>query len=450
MARLPTVAIIGRPNTGKSTLFNSLLWERLSIVSDIPGTTRDHIASVVDTDDLSYVLLDTGGMGGGTDDADFEDDVHAQSLLAIEAADLILFTINAREELTKSDDEVVSLLRRKRKRHVPVILVLTKCDNDELQESALATAHGLGISDRIIPVSAISNVGTKELRETVADELRKLHFGKRETPAADGAQPRVAVVGKPNVGKSSLVNALMNDVQRKESPRLVSDIPGTTRDSTDVLVRSEGRTFVFVDTAGLRKQARIEEELESYSILRTIHSIDSADVAVLVLDGTQPISKQDKHIAGLIVEAGKGLILLLNKSDLMTSEQKEAQLLDIRRQFAFCKYAPVLTSSAVTRENLPKLFNLIEMAHRNRLRRFPIKELNEWLPDVLHGQPMGGLSSAKHITQAEDPPPTFILFVKNPKFIRISQLRFLENRLREHFGLEGTPVRWITKGPHDR
>lgn len=449
MPQLPTVAIIGRPNTGKSTLFNSLVKKHVAIVSAIPGTTRDHIASRVETDEADFLLLDTGGMGGGTEDKDFESDVHEQSLLALHHADLILFTINGKEELTKSDHDIAQLLRRKRKRHVPILLIVNKCDNEKIEEEATIAAAELGIGDETITMSAINNVGTRQVRDAIVRELKTLHFHKQEKVEVTGI-PRVAILGKPNVGKSSLVNALMSDTQRDASPRLVSDIPGTTRDTTDTVIRCEGRDYLFIDTAGLRKQARVEEELESEAVFRTVHTLEEADVALLALDATQPISKQDKHIAGLVVEAGTGLILILNKCDLLTTEQKTEKRDEIARSFPFCRYAPLLLTSAITREHLPKLFGMIDMVHGNRLRRLPEKELHTWLRDQIYGKPMSSLASAKHVTQAKDPPPTFVLFVKNPKQVQLSQLRFLENRLRETFGLEGTPVRWVTKGPRDR
>ncbi len=448
MPRLPTVAIIGRPNTGKSTLFNRLVGKRIAIVSNVPGTTRDHIASVVETADVDYLLVDTGGMGGGTEDAAFEKNVHGQSLLAITHADVIVFTINSREELTGSDRDVVQLLRKKRRRHVPVILVVTKCDDPSLTEQILPQYHALGIADEILPVSALNNVGVVDAEEAIVRELQKLHFGKRERIGAEERlrAPRIAVIGKPNVGKSSFVNALMSDTQREESPRLVSDIPGTTRDATNTIIQHEGKPFVFVDTAGLRRQARVEEDLEHYSILRTIQALQECDIALLVLDATEPTAKQDKRIAGMVVEAGKGLVLILNKMDLLTAEKKKEKQEEVREMFLFCRYAPLVPCSAKTRDGLLKVFPLLEMVQRNRERRIPVKELHTWLGNAVYGQPMGALSTCKHIVQAEDPPPTFVLFVRNPKTVQLSQLRYLDNRIREMFGFEGAPIRWITKG----
>ncbi len=451
MARLPLVAIIGRPNTGKSTLFNRLVGTRRAIISDVPGTTRDHVSSKVEHEELDYLLVDTGGMGGGTDDKDFEDDVHAQSALALAAADLILLTLNSREELTASDHEVVELLRRSKKKHVPVILVVTKADNDEFFEDALADLHALGIADDIVPVSALNNVGVAELEETIVEHLRKIHFQKETTnyQLQTTNSPRIAVIGKPNVGKSSLVNALMSETQRKTSPRLVSDIAGTTRDSTDTVIRHHEKEFIFVDTAGLKRQAKTEEGIDSYAMLRSIQALEQSDIVVLMLDATQPISKQDKRIAGMAVESGKGMIILMNKSDLLTKEMKEEREREIDQHFPFCRFAPLLYVSAETREGLLKMFDLMEMIQRNRLRRIPVKELRRWFDQNIDGKPVGAVARAKHITQAEDVPPTFVLFVPNPKQVQLSQLRFLDNRLRQTFDFTGTPVRWVTKGPRE-
>lgn len=446
MARLPTVAIIGRPNTGKSTLFNRLVGRRQAIISDTPGTTRDHVAGRVETDELDYLLVDTGGMGGGTEDADFEDDVHAQSLLALESADLILFTVNSREELTASDYQVVALLRSKKRHHVPVIVVVTKTDNHDTLDEILPEYWQLGIGEEIVPVSALNNLGTEALQRQIITQLKRLHFSKEQRSSADWDTPRVAVVGKPNVGKSSLVNALMSDAQRRESPRLVSPVAGTTRDATDTVIRSQDREFIFVDTAGLKRQARTEAGIDSYAMLRSIQAVEQADVCVLVLDATEPVSRQDKRIAGLAAERGTGIVILLNKTDLVTKEEKAERLAELQNAFPFCRWAPVIPVSAETREGLLKLFDVIQMIQRNRLRRLPASELQRWFQDTTEGKPLGPVGRAKHITQADAVPPTFVLFVKNPKEVQVTQLRFLENRLRETWDFAGTPVRWISKG----
>lgn len=450
MARLPTVAIVGRPNTGKSTLFNRLVGRRQAIISDIPGTTRDHVTSRVETEELDYLLVDTGGMGGGTDDHDFEDDVHAQSLLALESADLILFTVNSREEMTASDYQVAELLRSRKRSHVPVIVVVTKTDNDDIIDEILPQYWALGVGEEIVPVSALNRLGTDELQNHIVEKLKKLHFSKEERSEADWEIPRIAVVGKPNVGKSSLVNALMSDAQRKESPHLVSPIAGTTRDSTDLVIKNQGRDFLFVDTAGLKRHARTEEGIDSYAMLRSIQAVEQADVCVLVLDATEDISRQDKRIAGLAAERGAGILILLNKIDLVDKEKKAERLAEIQIAFPFCRYAPVIPVSTETREGLLKMFDVIEMIQRNRRRRVPIKDLQRWFMDTVEGKPLGPIGRAKHVTQADEVPPTFVIFVKDPKAVEVSQLRFVENRIRETWDFAGSPIRWITKGPRDR
>jgi GTPase len=450
MPRLPLVAIVGRPNTGKSSLFNRIIRQRKAIENEVAGTTRDHVAHVMKTPEVDYLLVDTGGMGGGTEDEDFEEDVHEQSLIALKAADLILFVLDGKEEPTSNDFAVAALLRKGRKRHVPVLMIINKCDNDRILEEARHAFHELGVDAETFLVSAAHGIGVPDVQDRIVEQLLELKFRKPSVDEHDANTPRVAIIGKPNVGKSSIVNALMSETQRSVSPKLVSPIAGTTRDSTDTLIRHQEQEYLFVDTAGLRRQTKVEFGVESLSMLRTIQSIEECDVAVLVLDGTEAISKQDKKIAGMVTDAGKGLVLLLNKADLMTSEQKKEKALEIKRAFLFCRWAPVLPVSAKTREGLLKIFPLAGMAQRNRLLRVADADMQQLLKKAITGQPMSALASAKHVTQGKDPPPTFVLFVKNPKAVQVSQLRYLENRLRETFGLEGTPVRFITKGPRDR
>ena len=453
MSKLPTVAIIGRPNTGKSTLFNRLIGSRRAIVSEIPGTTRDPVVQRVEGDEVDYLLMDTGGMGGGTRDRDFEDDVSAQSLLALEHADLILFLVNSREELTASDFEVVDALRKKRKRHVSVFLVITKCDDLQKMEEAMPKFLELGISDNVFAVSAFHGLGMDEMEEAIEERLGEMHFGEDSSKEEDEDIPRVAMVGRPNVGKSSLINALMPEPQRKTQSRLTSDVPGTTRDTTDTVLKSHGKEFLFLDTAGIKRRKNVKEDVEVYAIIRTLQAIEDADVTVLVLDATQEIGRQDKRIASLAIARGSGLILLANKTDLLSEEEKRAFQRQVDINFPFCKWAPVLYTSAVTRENLPKLFDLILVIAGNRAQRVETAALNRWFRDlVATSQPkgIGGLSvKAKYITQADTHPPTFVLFLNDPKRLHFSSIRFFENKMRDTFSLEGTPVRWVKKGRED-
>ena len=443
MATLPTVAIIGRPNTGKSTLFNRLVGKRRAIVTDVAGTTRDHVSYRVEGEKADYLLLDTGGIGGGSTDQDLEDDVESQSTIALEAADLILFTVNGKEELTASDFAVADILRKRRKRHVPVIIVLTKCDDWNTAQEDMARAYELNLGDDVIGVSAAHRIGTDDLSDKIEEQLKKLHFGKVVEDTSE-RPPRIAIIGKPNVGKSSLVNALLSDAQRELSSRIVSDIPGTTRDSSDSIVRHEGKEYVFVDTAGLRRRTKTEGHIDTISSLKSIQAMEDSDVVVLVLDASKVTSKQEQRIAAMAIEAGKGLIILVNKADLLTVPERAEREEEIRVQLRFCLYAPIFFTSAKTRLNLPKLFLLLESVSRNRVRRIPTRELLRWFGELQQRAP-ASLSKCKFVTQAKDVPPTFVLFCRKARAILTSDLRFLENSLRETFAFEGTPVRWTKK-----
>ena len=443
MAKIPTVAIIGRPNTGKSTLFNKIIGRRKAIVTDTPGTTRDQVAGQVKGQQLDYLLIDTGGMGGGTEDIALEDDVHEQSKLALEHADVIVFTINSREELTASDFEIIDILRKSTKSHVPILMALTKCDDPGTIDALLPEYYQIGIAQEIIPISAPHRIGMEELEETIEKELIKLNFERLEEE--EDALPRIAVIGKPNVGKSSLINAFMNETQRTKSPLLVSDIPGTTRDAVDTVIRYHDQDYIFTDTAGIKRRKDTKGDIEVYAYFRSIKELEDCDIAVLILDATETLSRQDKRVAGMAVEEGKGLIILVNKIDLVDTQERHLRMAEIEHQLQFAKCAPVLPVSAKTKEGLLKIFDLIEMAQRNRVRRIPTKELLDWYKRAVYGKPMGMLAKSKLITQAEEIPPTFVIFVKDPKKVQVSQLRYVENSMRKTFGFEGTPIRWITK-----
>lgn len=445
MAKLPTVAIIGRPNTGKSTLFNRFVGKRHSIESPTAGTTRDIISKRVELDDVSFLLVDTGGIGS-SEDKDFEKDVAGQSLLAVEFADVIVFTVNSKEEITADDRKIVEFIRKKRRRHVPVIVALTKADSPQALQKAILEYQELNIGEDYIAVSAPHWLGMVELLGLIQKHLKKLNFGKVPLDTEEHI-PRIAIIGKPNVGKSSIVNALMTDAQREESPLLVSPVAGTTRDSTDTEVTYHGKKYILVDTAGLKKKARTLDEIERYSAMRTITAVEQADVVILVLSAEVQPTQQDKKIASLAAESGKGLIVLLNKIDTMKGEKRKDVVKFVEASLQFVsKFAPPIPCSAVTREGLTKLFDRVETVQQSRVRRISTRDLHRWFEQCVHGQPLGEVGRAKHITQAKDVPPTFVIFVKNPNRVSVSQLRYLENRMRETFGFDGTPIRWITKG----
>lgn len=442
MAKLATVAIVGKPNAGKSTLFNALTGTRQAIVTDVPGTTRDHVGRRVD-DEIPYLLVDTGGIGGGSLDEDLEDDVSAQSILALEQADIIIFTVSIRDDITSSDVAVAEILRRKSKRHVPVIVALTKADSPKFEER-LSQYYELGIGDVLIPLSAVHKSGIGELTDAVQEFLKKLHFQPEKEPD-ETAAPRIALVGRPNVGKSSLINAYMSEADRKKSPRLVSDIPGTTRDPSDTVVRHDGKEFIFVDTAGMRRRSRVEDGIEGLSHFKSMQAIANSDIVVLVLEAPELISKQEKRIAAQIIDEGKALILLMNKGDLLTGEEKQEREIALRHELPFCGFAPSLYVSATTKDGILKLFALLETAHRNLHRRLPSADLRRWYDACMQRVPAKALTQGKHITQAKDIPPTFVIFAKDPRAVQKNHLRYLDHSLRSTFGFDGVPIRWIVK-----
>ncbi|OGJ67860.1 hypothetical protein A3B61_01330, partial [Candidatus Peribacteria bacterium RIFCSPLOWO2_01_FULL_53_10] len=367
---------------------------------------------------------------------------------------VIVFVLSGKDDLTSADHAVAKVLRTRKRKHVPVIVAVNKIDNPAKIDELLPQYYELGIGDPLIPVSAAHGSGFGMLEDAIVTELKKLHFAKAAVSLPTGQAgneelaveaPRIAVVGKPNVGKSSIINGLMSDPQRATSPRIVSEIPGTTRDAGDTVIRHNEHDYIFVDTAGIKKKKEETPGLETLAYFRSIQAIGNADIVVLVLDGTEPITRQDKRIAQMCIEEGKGLILAVNKSDGMGLEQKKNTVNDVQLTLPFCRFASIILCSAKSRDGLLKLFDLIETVQRNRVRRIPTKDLRNWYSETVRGQPMDELARSKHITQADGLPPTFVVFVKDPKKVKVSELKFLERRLRSTFAFEGTTVRWITK-----
>ncbi len=448
MARIPTVAIIGRPNTGKSTLFNRLLGERRAIESPVAGTTRDRVAAKVEGEAVDYLLVDTAGIGGGTEDHELEQDVTQQSLLALQHCDLVLFTIDASEELTAADGNIVSILRKQKRSHVPVIIAANKCDNENILDQRIGEYHKLGIARSIIGLSASHGRGVGDLQDDIEQALTGLSFGKqeRDRTAMEDRPPRIAIVGKPNVGKSSLINALMSDGERERSARIVSDIPGTTRDTSDTVVRHEGKEYIFVDTAGLRRKSNIDTPIEHYAAMRSIQAVEESDIVVLLLDATEELSRQDKRLARMAVDEGRGLVLALNKIDKITTEERDECVRMLRRELPYCSFAPIAALSAVRGTNIDKLFPLFAHIRTNLTRRIATKDLRHWYEAAVQRLPANALAQGKHVTQADEVPPTFVLFVRRAQDIQKSQLTFLERSLRELFTFDGVPIRFIVKG----
>ncbi len=429
-------AIVGRPNVGKSTLFNTLCGEKISIVQDTPGVTRDRIYADCEWRNQKFTLVDTGGIDPESEDVLLRS-MREQAEIAIETADVIIFVTDVRSGLTASDQLVADMLRKSTK---PVILCVNKVDHFEKFQSYVYEFYQLGIGDPV-PVSASGRTGLGDLLDAVFE-----HF--QELPEADEEEEvtRVAVIGKPNVGKSSLINKLLG-----EERLIVSDIAGTTRDAVDTKLRRNGKDYVFIDTAGLRRKSKIKDEIERYSIIRTVAAVERADICVLLIDASEGITDQDTKIAGIAHERGKGMIVLVNKWDLVEKETNTMKRVEkeIRTKLAFMNYAEMLFVSAETGQRLPKLFQLIDMVEGYHTLRIQTGVLNEILTEaVAENEPptdKGKRLRVYYGTQVSVRPPTFVLFVNNKELAHFSYVRYLENRIREAFLFRGTPVRIIIR-----
>ena len=432
----PIVAIVGRPNVGKSTLFNGLAGENISIVKDTPGVTRDRIYADVTWLDYHFTLIDTGGIEPDSSDVILAQ-MREQARIAIDTADVIVFLTDVRQGLVDADSKVADMLRRSRK---PVLLVVNKVDSFEKFMPDVYEFYNLGIGDPI-PVSAASRLGIGDM----LDEVVK-HFPRRDAEEEEDERPKIAIVGKPNVGKSSIINRLIG-----ENRVIVSDIAGTTRDAIDTNVRHDGKEYVFIDTAGLRRKSRIKEELERYSIIRTVTAVERADVVVLVIDAMEGVTEQDAKIAGIAHERGKGMIIAVNKWDAIEKNDKTIYEYTsrIRTTLSYMPYAELMFISAVTGQRLPKLFDRIDMVIQNQNLRVSTGVLNEIMTEaVALQQPpsdKGKRLKLYYITQVAVKPPTFVIFVNDKELMHFSYTRYLENKIREAFGFKGTSLKFLIR-----
>ena len=432
----PEVAIVGRPNVGKSTLFNVLAGERISIVKDTPGVTRDRIYADVSWLDKAFTLIDTGGIEPDSDDIILSQ-MREQAQIAIDTADVIMFITDVRQGLVDADEKVANMLRRSKK---PVVLVVNKVDDFKKYMPDVYEFYNLGIGEPI-PVSAASMLGIGDMLDEVI-----AHFPERNAEEEEDDRPKIAVIGKPNVGKSSLINKLTG-----EKRVIVSDIAGTTRDAIDTAVKYCGREYVFIDTAGLRRKSKIKEELERYSIIRAVTAVERADVVVIVIDATEGVTEQDAKIAGIAHDRGKGIIIAVNKWDAIEKNDKSVKEHSdrIRQVLSFRPYAEILFISAQTGQRLNKLYEMIDVVMANNSMRLATGVLNEIVAEaVAMQQPpsdKGKRLKIFYITQVSVKPPTFVVFVNDKKLMHFSYTRYIENRIRDAFGFRGTALRFIIR-----
>lgn len=431
----PIVAIVGRPNVGKSTLFNALAGRRISIVQETPGVTRDRIYVDVEWLDKRFTMIDTGGIEPESSDIILSQ-MREQAQIAIDTADVILFMTDVRQGLVDADSKVADMLRRSKK---PVVLAVNKVDDRKL-EMDVYEFYNLGMGDPL-PISASGKLGIGELLDKIVESFPESAGGEEEDDI-----PHIAIIGKPNVGKSSIINKILG-----QDRVIVSDIAGTTRDAVDTKVSWNGQEYIFIDTAGLRKKSKVKEELERYSVIRAVSAVERADVVLVVIDAGEGITEQDAKIAGIAHEKGKGVIVLVNKWDLVEKTDKTIYHYTdkIQQVLSFMPYAKLLFISAKTGQRIPKMFQTIDAVIQNHALRVQTGVLNEILTEsvALHQPPSDKGKRLKifYMTQVSVRPPTFVFFVNSKKLMHFSYTRYLENRIREAFGFEGTPLRFIIR-----
>jgi GTP-binding protein len=432
----PIVAVVGRPNVGKSTLFNALAGKRISIVKDTPGITRDRIYADVSWLDRTFTLIDTGGIEPDSRDIILSQ-MREQAQIAIDTADVILFMVDVKQGLVDADAKVADLLRRS---HKPVVLAVNKVDHFDKYMADVYEFYNLGIGDPH-PISAANQLGIGDLLDVVMAEL-----GDKKGEEEEEDKIRVAIVGKPNVGKSSLINKLIG-----ENRLIVSEIAGTTRDAVDTPVIRNGQEYVFIDTAGLRRKNKIKEELEKYMIVRTVSAVERADIVVLLIDAVEGVTEQDAKIAGIAHERGKAVIIAVNKWDAIEKNDKTTKeyTQKIRNILSYMPYAEITFISALTGQRLSKLYDLIDMASENHAMRVATGVLNEIMSEaVALQQPpsdKGKRLKLFYITQVGVKPPAFVIFVNDKELMHFSYTRYIENKIREAFGFRGTPLKFIIR-----
>lgn len=432
----PIVAIVGRPNVGKSTLFNALAGKKISIVKDTPGVTRDRIHADVDWLDHKFTMIDTGGIEPDSNDIILSQ-MREQAQIAIDTADVIIFMTDVKQGLVDSDAKVADMLRRS---HKPVILVVNKVDNFNKMMADVYEFYNLGIGDPV-PISALQRSGLGDMLDKVVNYFADLNLEQEEDD-----RPRIAIVGKPNVGKSSIINKITG-----ESRVIVSNIAGTTRDAIDTDVKWNGKDYVFIDTAGLRRKSKVKEEIEKYSIIRTVTAVERADVVIIVIDAVEGVTEQDAKIAGIAHENGKGIIIAVNKWDAIEKNDKTVYEYTnkVRDILSFMPYAEIMFISAKTGQRLPKLFDMIDFVIANHAMRIETGVVNEIMAEaVALQQPpsdKGKRLKLYYITQVSVKPPTFVIFVNDKQLMHFSYTRYIENKIREAFGFKGTPLRFIIR-----
>lgn len=426
----PVVALVGRPNVGKSTLFNRLIEEPLSIVEDVPGTTRDRIYADAQWGGLAFTFVDTGGLVPDST-VDLEASVRAQVEIAMAEAEVIVFLVDVDEGLTATDIDIASLLRRSNK---PVLLAANKADNERRRQAAVEF-YELGLGEPH-PISALHGTGTGDLLDVILDVV------PMRPPELEVEGIRIAIVGRPNVGKSSLLNTILG-----QERMIVSEKPGTTRDAVDSLVEWDGQAVILIDTAGIRRRGRVAPGIEHYSVIRALRAIQRSEVALLLLDAVEGVTAQDAHIGGYIVEEAKGVVIVVNKWDLIEKDHytTDAYTREIRRALKFIAYAPIVFVSAMTGQRVGKAVDVAMSVQEGRSSRVPTARLNELVQDAVarHSPPSkrGTRLKIYYATQARTAPPLFVFFVNEPKLVHFSYRRYLENQLREAFGFEGSPLR---------